>query len=97
MSKEMKIDVLPREPEPATYEGNGTVRHYFKQWATMTVDGLPMSFEFSSDEPLPAGPAALDARSFSIVNGRLQVTRPRLVSLAQAAVLKSATSSKAVA
>jgi hypothetical protein len=87
MSKDMKIEVLSREPEPATYEGNGVVRRYFKQWATMTVDGLPMSFEFSADEPLPAGPAALDARSFSIVNGRLQVSRPKLVSLVAAALV----------
>ncbi|WP_158543213.1 hypothetical protein [Dyella psychrodurans] len=93
----MQIEVLGRPPEAATFEGNGTVRHYFKQWATLTVDGLPTSFEFSTDEVLPAGPAVLDPRSFSVVNGRLQVTRPRLVSLVGAATAVKPSSAAKVA
>jgi hypothetical protein len=88
MSKELKITVLGREPEPATYEGNGVVRHYFKQWATVEVDGLVNSFEFSSDEPLPAGPATLDPKSFAITGGRLSLARVKLVPLRVVAAAK---------
>ena len=58
----MQIEILKREPEAAKFERDGQVRHYFKQWATLTVDGLPTSFEFSTDEPLPPGPAVLSPK-----------------------------------
>lgn len=76
----LDIKVLKREPEAATYEGNGVVRHYYKQWASVEVDGIVNSFQFSTDEPIPAGPAELDASSFSILNGKLGIGRLRLKS-----------------
>lgn len=77
----MQIEILNREPEAAKFERDGTVRHYFKQWATLTVDGLPTSFEFSSDEPLPPGPAALSPKSFGVAYGRLTLSRAVLIPL----------------
>ena len=76
----LEINVLKRDAEPATYEGNGVVRHYFKQWASVEVDGIVNSFQFSTDEPLPPGRAELDASSFSILNGKLGIGRLRLIS-----------------
>ncbi|WP_199099480.1 hypothetical protein [Dyella sp. ASV21] len=85
MSKPLMITVLAREPEPARFERDGVVRDYFKQWASVEVDGLVNSFEFSSDEPVQPGPATLDPRSFSITNGRLALGRVKLVPLANKA------------
>ncbi|AHX16263.1 hypothetical protein CH75_09100 [Dyella jiangningensis] len=85
LMKALVISILPREPEPARFERDGVVRDYFKQWATVEVDGLVNSFEFSNDEPLPAGPATLDPRSFTITNGRLTLGRLKLVPLAKPA------------
>lgn len=90
MSKALMITVLAREPEAARFERDGVVRDYFKQWASVEVDGLVNSFEFSSDEPVPAGPATLDPRSFSITNGRLALGRVKLVPLVQAKPAASA-------
>lgn len=80
----MLIEISKREPEAAKFERDGVVRHYFKQWAVMTVDGLPTSFEFSADEPLPPGPAELSLKSFGVANGRLTIGRVVLVPLSQA-------------
>lgn len=78
----LQIMILARAPEAARFEREGLPpRDYFKQWATVEVDGLVNSFEFSSDEPLPAGPATLDPRSFTITNGRLTLGRLKLVPL----------------
>ena len=85
----MKIMILPRPPEPATFERDGTVRHYFKQWAVMEVDGLPTSFEFSSDEGLPPGEAVLSPKSFGVQNGRLTLTRATLIPVAKSAAPKA--------
>jgi len=76
---DLTINILDREPEPKRFERDGVVRDYFSQWAVLNVDGLPTAFEFSSDEPLPAGPATLDMRSFSVTNGRLGLSRVKLV------------------
>lgn len=75
----LNIKVLPREPEAATFERDGNVRKYWKQWAILEIDGLPQSFEFSADEPLPAGPATIDPKSFGTMNGRLSLSRVKLV------------------
>lgn len=77
----MKINVLDRI-EAATFERDGNVRHYHKQWAILEVDGLPTAFEFSTDEPLPAGPAELSPKSFSVANGRLTIGRVVLTPVA---------------
>lgn len=82
----MQIEVLPREPEAAKFERDGVVRHYWKQWAIITVDGLPTAFEFSADEPLPAGPAVLSPKSFGVANGRLTLSRAVLIPQQRAAV-----------
>lgn len=79
----MHIEILDREPEAAKFERDGQVRHYFKQWGILTVDGLPTAFEFSADEPLPPGPAALSPKSFGVANGRLTLSRAVLVPLAK--------------
>ena len=75
----MEIEILNRPPEKAKFEREGVVREYWKQWATLTVDGLPTSFEFSADEPLPPGAAVLSPKSFGVANGRLTLSRPVLV------------------
>lgn len=75
----MQIEILSRPPEKAKFEKEGVVREYWKQWAVMTVDGLPTSFEFSADEPLPPGPAELSPKSFGVANGRLTLSRAVLV------------------
>jgi hypothetical protein len=81
----MQIEILKRPPEKAKFEREGVVREYYKQWATLTVDGLPTSFEFSSDEPLPPGPAELSPKSFGVANGRLTLSRAVLVPVKSAA------------
>lgn len=81
----MIFNILKREPQPATYDGNGVVRHYFKQWASVEVDGIINSFEFSTDEPMAPGPAELHPASFSLLNGKLAIGRVKLVSLVKAA------------
>lgn len=81
----MQIEILARPPEAAKFEREGVVRHYYKQWATLTVDGLPTSFEFSADEPLPAGPAELSPKSFGVANGRLTLSRAVLVPIKRSA------------
>jgi len=81
----LSFNVLPREPEAAKFERDGVVRHYFNQWATVEIDGLPQSFQFSSDEPLPAGPATLDPKSFGTMNGKLALGRVKLVPLKKSA------------
>jgi hypothetical protein len=88
MSKGVEFEILQGEPEAAKFERDGVVRHYFKQWARLSVDGRISDFEFSTDEPLPAGPATLDPKSFGIVNGRLQLGRVKLVSLRRAAAVQ---------
>jgi hypothetical protein len=88
-SKGVEFEILAGEPEPAKFERDGTVRHYFKQWARLSVDGRISDFEFSNDEPLPPGPATLDPKSFGIVNGRLQLGRVKLLPLRRAAVVPS--------
>jgi hypothetical protein len=95
MSKAMKIVVLDRPAEAAKWEGNGQVRHYFKQWAILEVDGLPTAFEFSSDEVLPVGEAVLSPKSFGVQNGRLTLARPTLIPVARVAAVAPAASKQA--
>lgn len=90
MSKGLIFTVLPREPEAAKFERDGVVRHYFTQWAQVEIDGLPQSFQFSADEPLPAGPASLDPKSFGTMNGKLSLGRVKLVPLAKMAAQPAA-------
>ncbi len=73
------FNVLKREPEPAKFERDGVVRNYFNQWASMEIDGLIQSFQFSTDEPIPAGPATLDPKSFGSMNGKLTLGRVKLI------------------
>lgn len=84
-AQSMSIEILPREPERAEYTRDGNTRVYYKQWAVLTVDGLPTAFEFSGDEPLPPGPAVLSPKSFGVDKGRLTLTRATLVPVVQAA------------
>lgn len=86
MSKGLIFTVLGREPEAQKFEREGVVRHYFTQWASVEIDGLIQSFQFSADEPLPAGPATLDPKSFGVMNGKLSIGRVKLLPLAKAAV-----------
>jgi hypothetical protein len=79
------FNVLKREPEPAKFERDGVVRNYYNQWAMVEIDGLPQSFQFSTDEPLPAGPATLDPKSFGTMNGKLTLGRVKLIPVAKAA------------
>lgn len=81
----MQIEILNRPAQAAKFEREGVVRNYFKQWATLTVDGLPTSFEFSADEPLPPGPAELSPKSFGVANGRLTLSRAVLVPVKRSA------------
>lgn len=85
MNNGFKIMVTGRS-EPATFERDGVVRHYFKQWAILEVDGLPTAFEFSNDEVLPVGEAVLSPKSFGVQNGRLTLTRPTLIPVGKPSV-----------
>ncbi|NII74953.1 hypothetical protein FHW84_003550 [Dyella sp. SG562] len=90
---DFQIEILKREPEPKKFERDGVVRNYYSQWAELTVDGLRTSFEFSNDEPLPPGPAVIDPRSFSVTNGRLGLSRVKLLPVSP--VVKPSASSPA--
>ena len=82
--KSMSIEITEREPERAEFTRDGTTRIYYKQWAIMTIDGLPTAFEFSVDEPLKPGPAVLSPKSFGVDKGRLTLTRATLIPVAAA-------------
>jgi hypothetical protein len=73
----MKIQVLPRAPERITTTWEGVSRERVQQWCLLEIDGLPTSFQITNDpgKELPPGEYELDAKSFSVTNGRLQVTR----------------------
>lgn len=77
----MKIKVLDRPAErvESTWDGKVNVRH--QQWAVIEIDGLPTAFTVSHNTPeavLPAGDYELEAKSFSVKNGRLTMDRPVL-------------------
>lgn len=79
----LKIEVLNRKPELDVFERDGVRREFSKQWCTMTVDGLPTSFQISGavGEELKPGEYQLDARSFGVVRGRLTLERVVLVAV----------------
>lgn len=81
----MRIEVTAREPEENKWKDkDGNERVSLLQWAVLHIDGLPTAFQFSGDVALPPGPAELSTRSFNVVNGRLQLTRAQVVSIAAA-------------
>ncbi len=88
------FNVLKREPEAAKFERDGVVRNYYNQWASAEIDGLIQSFQFSTDEPLPAGPAMLDPKSFGTMNGKLTLGRVKLVPLVKSGASSPVTGAK---
>jgi hypothetical protein len=88
----MEIEILPRPAEEKTFtpKEGGEPRKYFEQWATITVDGLPTPFAFSTDTVLRPGPATLSPKSFGVMNGRLSMGRVVVLPLAPKAGPKPA-------
>jgi len=89
MSSGMNIKVLARPAEvvKSTWDGKETTRH--QQWAVIEIDGLPTAFTVSHNTPeavLPPGDYELEAKSFSVKNGRLTMDRPVLRPVAVASV-----------
>ena len=67
--------VLDRPAERRTWSGEGRTSEWYEQVAVLECDGVRSPFTARSDAPLSPGPATFDYRSFSVVNGRLQVAR----------------------
>ncbi len=82
----MRIQVLNRAPEKITTTWEGVQRERVQQWCLLEIDGLPTSFQVTHEpgKELPPGDYELDPKSFSVANGRLQVTRVVLRPLAKA-------------
>lgn len=73
----MRITVLNRVPEAIKTTWEGVTREREQVWATLEVDGLPTSFQVTSDpgkSPKP-GNYQLGAKSFNVQNGRLTIQR----------------------
>lgn len=77
----MKIQVLNRAPEKIQTTWEGVTRDRVQQWCLLEIDGLPSSFQVTVDpgKEYAPGEYTLDAKSFSVTNGRLQMARPVLV------------------
>lgn len=73
----MRIQVLPRPAEKIQTTWEGVTRDRVQQWCLLEIDGLPTAFQITSDpgKELAPGEYELDPKSFSVTNGRLQVTR----------------------
>lgn len=82
----MRIQVLNRPVERVTTTWEGVARERVQQWCLLEIDGLPTSFQITHEpgKELPHGDYELDPKSFSVTNGRLQVTRVVLRPLAKA-------------
>lgn len=77
MSDEITIEVLPRKPELYDATWDGVTRQRSRQWAVITIDGLPTSFSLTTEpgREYPAGNYKLGAESFGVANGRLSLSR----------------------
>lgn len=73
----MRIQVLNRAPEKITTTWEGVQRERVQQWCLLEIDGLPTAFQVTHEpgKELPPGEYELDPKSFTVTNGRLQVTR----------------------
>ena len=69
------IDAKPVEDIETTWEG--VTRQRTAQWFLFECDGLPTAFQMTFDRgaQLAPGEYELDAKSFGVANGRLQMTR----------------------
>lgn len=76
----MRIQVLDRPAEAIQTTWEGVTRDRVQQWCLLEVDGLPTTFQLTSDpgKELPPGEYELDAKSFNVTNGRLSMSRPVL-------------------
>lgn len=91
----MKVVVLNRECEPNVWKDKeGNERVQLRQWCTIEVDGIPIPFQASVQEPLQPGPAEISPRSFGVVSGRLQLTRVEVVQVAPKAPASAASAAK---
>lgn len=92
----MKITVLPRPIEDTESTYDGVTRLRSKQWCVLEIDGLPTAFQVTTErgKSYPPGEYDLDGKSFSLTNGRLQVTnvvlRPAVAARAPAASQRAA-------
>lgn len=73
----MRITVLDRPVEAIQTIWEGVTRDREQQWCLLEIDGLPTSFQITSDPGKSHKPGLyeLDPKSFSVTNGRLTVTR----------------------
>lgn len=77
----MKIQVLKRASEMVQTTWEGVTRDRVKQWCLLEVDGLPTSFQITTDpgKEYAPGEYTLAPESFGVTNGRLTMTRVVLV------------------
>lgn len=73
----LTIQVLPRKPEIYDATWDGVTKQRSRQWAVMTVDGLPTSFSITTEpgKEYPPGDYVLGPESFGVSNGRLSLSR----------------------
>lgn len=73
----ISIEVLDRPPEIYESTWEGVTRQRSRQWAVITVDGLPTAFAVTSEPGKEHAPGryVLDAASFGVANGRLSLSR----------------------
>lgn len=73
----MKIQVLNRPAIEVEQTWEGVTRKRSQQWCVLEIDGLPTSFQITTDpgKEHPPGLYELDSKSFNVNNGRLSVQR----------------------
>lgn len=73
----ISIEVLDRKPELFESTWEGVTRERSRQWAVITVDGLPTAFNLTCEpgKEYPPGKYLLGPESFGVSNGRLSLSR----------------------
>lgn len=91
MTDAITIEVLDRKPEIYEATWDGVTRQRARQWAVITVDGLPTSFSITSEPGKEYAPGRyfLGAESFGVANGRLSLSRVVLRPVVQKTAAKS--------
>ena len=90
----LTIRVLDRPAELQVTKWEGVERRRSAQWCTLEIDGLPTSFQITTDPGMEYAPGLydIDPKSFSVQRGRLTIERLviRPVAAAAKAVARSA-------
>lgn len=73
----ISIEVLDRKPELYEATWDGVTKPRSRQWAVISVDGLPTAFNLTTEpgKEYPPGKYMLGPESFGVQNGRLSLSR----------------------